>query len=95
MCSLSVDFEEIVVINYSISEAYIGSADLTKRMLSLIEGISHKIAALIHIGNPYAVRELPDLPIVLIGFHGGSCETAALRVLSGEIEATGKMPVRF
>ena len=91
--NMTMDYESIVLVVYNKTDHYTGSSDLTKRFLALFDAISHKVSAVVSFGNPYAVREYPDVPRIILAYEGGYCEKAAFRVLCGEIEATGKIPV--
>ncbi|OQY34426.1 MAG: hypothetical protein B6241_04815 [Spirochaetaceae bacterium 4572_59] len=91
--NMTMSYESIVLIVYNKTDHYTGSSDLTKRFLALFDAISHKVSAVVSFGNPYAVREYPEVPRIILGYEGGYCEKAAFKVLCGEIEATGKIPV--
>lgn len=50
--------------------------------------------ALISLGNPYLLRDFPDVPSYAATFSTSTTsETAAAKAISGEIPITGKMPV--
>ena len=83
----------MIVVAFSRTAAYLGSADLTKRFVALLEGLAHKISAVVLFGNPYAARELPKVPRLVMAFEHGGVEEVALRILAGELEPKGKLPV--
>ena len=90
---VSMDYESLVFIVFNRTVAYMGSSDLTRRMLALIEGCAHKTSAVVLFGNPYAARELPPLKRLVFAYEGGWADEAAFKVLSGELEAKGRLPL--
>lgn len=91
--STTMKYDSIVMVTYNQSLSYMGSSDLTKRMLALMEGIAHKLSAVVLFGNPYAAREFPPVPRIIFGYDRGYCEEATFKVLSGNLAAKGKLPV--
>jgi len=93
----TMDYESVVVVVHNSSTAYRGSTDITKRFRALLDGVSHKLSAILLFGNPHAAREFPRCPRVIFGFEAYAyqdrhCETAAIDVLAGVTEAQGKLP---
>ena len=66
---------------------------LTERVLRLMDAIKERIAAVLHVGSPFAMEEIPHVPRIIIGFSGGECEKYALEVLAGKRKPVGKLPV--
>ncbi len=91
--SLGYDSCVLVLANRSI--AYGGSSDATKRMLAVINGLRHKLEAILLFGNPYAAREFGEIPRIIFGFDGGACQKYAALTLAGEHEPVGKIPVNL
>lgn len=89
----SMQYETVVPVVYSRTSSYVGSSDLTRRMLAMIEGFAHKVPAVVVFGNAYAARELPPVPRVILGYEGGYCEESAIQVLAGKRPAHGKLPI--
>lgn len=89
----TMNYQSVIMVVFNQATAYMGSSDLTKRMLALMEGISHKILGVVLFGGPYAAREFPPVPRIIFGYDGRLCERAALRVLAGKEEAQGTIPV--
>ena len=84
-----------VMVAYSRTVPYAGSADLSHRLMSFIEGVSHKLEAFVLMGNPYAARQLPHQKRIIFGYEGGVCEESAIKALSGHFKPKGKLPVNM
>ena len=93
VCNISMNFQSVVFVTYNRTVAYMGSSDLTKRMLALIEGCAHKTSAVVIFGNPYAARELAPVKRVIFPYEGGYADEIAIKVLTGELEPKGKLPL--
>ena len=91
--SMKYDSCVIVLANRSIS--YQGSSDATKRMISVINGLRHKLSAVMLFGCPYAAREFGEIPRIIFGYDGGACQKYAVLTLAGEHEPVGKVPVEI
>jgi hypothetical protein len=88
-------YRHIVVITYARPCSYKGTADLGRPLLALISGLRHKIDCLVLFGNPFAARHLPDLPVVMFPYLGGSAEQAAVETLCGANKPRGRLPVKW
>lgn len=91
----TMDYDSIIMVAFNRSKSYVGSSDLTERVLAVIEGLTHKLSAVVLFGNPYAAREFVKVPRIIYGFDNGLCQEYAIRVLAGESMAKGKLPVNF
>jgi beta-glucosidase-like glycosyl hydrolase len=89
----SMEFDSVVMVVHSVTGAYVGSSDLTRRTLALMEGLAHKLSAVVLFGNAYAAREFPRVPCLVLGYEGGACEEAAFKVLAGKNQPEGTVPV--
>lgn len=90
----SIHYDRIIMVVYNKSIAYTGSSDLTKRMLSYIEGIKDKLEAVIMFGNPYAAREIPKVPRIIYGYdESEECQKFVVKTLTGEHIPQGRLPV--
>jgi beta-glucosidase-like glycosyl hydrolase len=89
----TMNYQSVIMVVFNQAVAYMGSSDLTKRMLALMGGISHKLAGVVLFGGPYAAREFPPVPRIIFGYDGKLCERAALRVLAGKEKPKGTIPV--
>jgi len=77
----TIPFESVVVVAYNRSVSYMGSSDLTHRLLALIDAISHKLSAVVLFGNPYAARLLAPVPRLIYGFDNALCQRYAILTL--------------
>lgn len=89
----TMNYESVIIVAYNRVSGYTGSADETRRLLALMDGIAHKLSAILIFGNPYPAREYPPVPRLIIGYENGNCEEEAIKVLAGERTATGKLPI--
>jgi beta-N-acetylhexosaminidase len=92
-CVATADADSVVALCRSRTKHYMGSSDLTRRMLSLLDGIVHRLSAVVVFGNAYASRELPRVPRLILGYEGGDAELAALEALAGRFLPQGNAPV--
>ncbi|MDD5686975.1 MAG: glycoside hydrolase family 3 N-terminal domain-containing protein [Elusimicrobia bacterium] len=91
--SETMKYDSLVVIPFSRTEGYLGSSDLTQRLIALVSGISPKISAIVLFGNAYAARELPAVKRLIFAYEGENCFESAMKVLRGQIKPHGKLPV--
>lgn len=91
----SLHYKSIIFIGYAMIDSYKGTADFPRTLLAMVKGLKKKIKVFILIGNPFAARELPELPCVIYGYEGASAEIAVIEVLTGAFKPSGKLPVRF
>ena len=89
----SMNYDSIVMVAFSRTIPYSGSSRLTQRLLSFIDGVAHKLSAVVLMGNPYAAEDLPPVPRLIFGFEGKGSNQAALEALTGKIVPRGKLPV--
>ncbi len=85
--------DEVIFVTYSTVVAYSLGSDLTPRMVYLMKALKDKLAAVIHLGNPYPLEAAPHFPRAVISIGGreemiGRC----LSVLNGEYMPKGKLP---
>lgn len=93
--SITMEYKSIVMITYGQVQAYMGSSDLTHRVVALMNALKHKLSAVVLFGNPYASREFPEVPRIIYGYQDGFCEEAVMNVLSGCNTVTGKLPINL
>ena len=86
--------DEVIFVTFCITSAYLGTDCMTRRTEALINALSTsgKVKALVHFGNPYAVLPVDHLPRVILGYTAPKSQDYAFEVLSGKIEAKGKLP---
>ena len=85
-----------VVAAYSAAAAYRGTVSLGGELPGAIQGLlaSSKPVTLIALGNPYLLRDFPDVAAYLATYSTAPpAETAAVRALFGEIAIQGRLPV--
>jgi beta-N-acetylhexosaminidase len=88
--------DNYAVAAFSSVAAYRGSIGLAGDLPSVVEGLiaTGKPVALIAFGNPYLLRNFPNVPAYLATFSTATTsEVAAVRALFGEINITGHLPV--
>ena len=76
------------------TDAYMGTDSMTRRVESVIDciSLSGKLASLVHFGNPLAVKRLRPVDRVILGYNAPDAQRYAFEVLSGKIEPKGKNP---
>ena len=86
--------DEVVFVNFTLSRSYIGSETVTKHIINLMASMKEKLSAIIQLGNPYAMQDIPHFPryVMTMGGNLDSVE-AALDVLTEKTVARGKMPM--
>ncbi len=94
VCTKALSFDEVVFITYVSSTCYCASENLTEHITNLMLSMKEKIAAVIHLGNPYAAERIPrsDRYVLCVG-GDERCDKAvdnALGVLNGEYIPQGK-----
>ena len=58
--------------------------------------LEHPNLVLVSYGSPYVVYDMPHMPCVLNAYSPDhNMQSAALRVLTGDLEATGTSPVNL
>ncbi len=91
----ALGYDSVVFIGYALIFSYKGTADFSRSLLAMISGMKSKIEVFAVMGNPFAARELPELPCVLYGYHGADAESAIVETLHGELVPSGRLPVCF
>lgn len=90
----TIPFDSVVVVTYNRSVSYMGSSDLSNRLLALIGAISHKLSAVVLFGNPYAARHLARVPRLIYGFDNALCQRYAILTLTGQHQPVGRVPLK-
>ncbi|HBE12926.1 MAG TPA: hypothetical protein DCY74_02015 [Clostridiales bacterium] len=93
VCYEATKYDDVVYVTFSDSECYLGTDGLTERVCMLMHTMAYHIAAVVHVGNPYAMEKIPHVPRILFGFPSEKCMEYLPRVLAGEMEAKGHMPL--
>ena len=86
--------DEVIFVTFCTTAPYLGTDCLTRRTEALINALntSGKVKALVHFGNPYAVKPINHIERVVFGYTAPESQKYAFEVLSGKIEAKGKLP---
>lgn len=93
-CTASIDADDIIFITHSTSNCYTLSGEFTPQLVYLMQAVGEdKLAAVIHVGNPYPLEVTPHFPRRLISVGGGEkAVSRCLSALAGEYEPKGKLP---
>jgi len=91
----ALNCDSIVFIGYSLIFCYKGTADFSRSLLAMTRGMKNKIKVFVVMGNPFAARELPELPCILYGYHGANAESAITETLCGELIPSGTLPINY
>ncbi|MBR5868890.1 MAG: hypothetical protein IKZ21_05540 [Clostridia bacterium] len=86
--------EEVVFVTFCTTAPYLGTDCLTRRTESVINAlaISGKLKAVVHFGNPYALKTLYHVPRKIFGYMIPDSQKFAMDVLAGKLEAKGTLP---
>ena len=96
ICCEAIDVDEIIFLTYATSNCYVLGGDFTPRVVHMMEAIENKLAAVIHMGNPYPLEAVPHFPRVLITVGAkNDCMERELSALKGEWEPQGKLPLEL
>lgn len=90
----ATSFKEVVVVTFCNTCCYMGTDGLTRRSEGWINSLrySGKISAVVHFGNPFALKNLEHIPRKIFGYMIPDSQKYAIDVLAGKIEAKGKLP---
>ena len=88
--------KEVVFITFCTTRPYLGTDCLTRRTESVINALtlSGKVSAVVHFGNPRAMKELNHTPRKIFGYMMPQSQEYAIEVLSGKIPAKGTLPFK-
>ena len=90
--SACAEADEVIFFTFCTSTNHQGSNNLTQRMQSVLKACMYKMAAIVHMGNPYEMRPFLDAPRIFLGLIGSDSERYAIKALKGEFIPTGKAP---
>lgn len=87
-------FDEVVVVSFCSTYCYLGTDSLTKRSEAWINALQYsgKISAIVHFGNPYALKTINHIPRRIFGYMIPESQEYAIDVLAGKTEAKGVLP---
>lgn len=92
VCRACAEADDVIFFTFCKQGSYLGSNSLTERIRSVLEACMYKMAAIVHIGNPYEMRPFLNAPRIFLGVLGSSSEKYAIEALKGEFVPTGKAP---
>lgn len=92
--SRATAFDEVVAVTFCNTKCYMGTDGLTRRAESWINALSYsdKISAVVHFGNPYALKNIKNVPRRIFGYTIPDSQLHAMDVLAGKTQARGKIP---
>lgn len=97
-CYQATQSDEVIFITNAFVRAYGGGSLLSDHVANTIRSMQDKLAAVIHIGNPYATSKLPHVPRLIFDVNREYMKEsfeAALEVLTGEYTPEGKLPIKL
>ena len=92
----SLDYDDIVVVNFTEAPAYAGSDRITHRLLALYTALQQtdRISTFLHFGSPFVLEEMPHVKRLLIGGVSADSVDVALDILAGLRTSNGKLAHR-
>ena len=90
----SFKYDDVVFITCCETLAYLGTDGLTRRVESVIDciNLSGKLAAVVHFGNPFALKHLLHVPRKIFGYDMPESQPYTVDVLAGTLPAGGTLP---
>lgn len=95
ICHARAEADEVIFFTFCRRSSYLASDSITERIKNLLVSSMDKIAAVVHMGNPYEIKKFIDAPRIFVGVTGSDCEKYAVKALKGEFVPTGKLPVEL
>ncbi|MBE6647259.1 MAG: hypothetical protein E7611_06435 [Ruminococcaceae bacterium] len=88
------NYKKVVFVTFCNTGAYLGTDGLTRRTESVINALAHskKVFAVVHFGNPYALKTLEHIPRKIFGYMIPNSQKYAIDVLAGKLDAKGHLP---
>ena len=90
-------YKEVIFVTYCDTNCYLGTDCMTRRIEALINCITHsgKTSAVVHFGNPFALKSLFHVKRIIFGYKVTESQEYAIEALSGKIEAKGTLPYKI
>ena len=87
----SLEYDDVIFINFAEAPAYAGSDHITHRMVALMNAftLTNRASTIVHFGNPYVLEDAPHMKRILIGGISTDSTMAGLEVLAGNYNAEG------
>ena len=91
VCANALDADDVIFITFVSTCGYCAGENLTEQIINTMLSLKEKVAAVIHLGNPYAAEKVPhsDRYVFSVGV-GMNCIDNTLAVLNGEYVPKGK-----
>jgi len=92
----ATQYKEVIFVTFCITAPYLGTDGLTPRTEAVINCLvnSNKVPAVVHFGNPFALKNLMHIPRKIFGYLITESQSYAIDVLAGKLEAKGKLPYK-
>ena len=90
----SIQFDDVVFITFCMTQAYLGTDCLTRRVENLIDcvNMSNKLGGVVHFGNPFALQPLQHVKRKIFGYTMPATQPYCIDVLKGKYPAKGTLP---
>jgi len=87
----------VVFITFCTTRPYLGTDCLTRRTEAMINAFNYsgKLSAVLHFGNPFALKTLNHIPRKLFGYMMPQSQLHAIEVLAGKLPAKGTLPFQI
>ena len=88
--------DQVIVASYMIQTSESATSTAPGSLQSLVRGLTArgKSPVLVAFGNPYLLREIPEVGAYLVAWGGSTAsQVAAARALAGAVAITGRLPV--
>lgn len=95
ICAAAVRHDDVVFVTFCEANAYQGANGLTERMRYLIDSLSSRIVAIVHIGNPFAMEPVAHVPRLIFGLPHKACYETIPGILAGELPVQGTLPMQL
>lgn len=91
----AAEHDDVVFVTFCAVAPYRGTDCLTRRVETLVDcvNLSEKLGAVVHFGNPYAVEPMRRADRFIFGYHTPASQPHCFRVLKGELEPKGTLPL--
>lgn len=96
VCSAAVNAKDVIYITCVSSTSYRIGENLTEPVENLMLSMDYRLAAVVHLGNPYCLERVTHFPryVMSVGGKENSIDLA-LSALAGEYEPKGKLPFKI
>ena len=90
----ATNHKEVIFVTFCNTAAYLGTDGLTRRTESVMNALIHsgKVSAVVHFGNPYALKNLFHVKRIIFGYHISESQLHAIDILKGTKEPKGTLP---